>query len=57
MGGGVSHAGTESAEHIQIIITSTQEADNMIPTQERSCGLLLSAIRAGVIKTAVNITL
>ena len=26
------HAGTERAEHIQIIITSTQKLDNMIPT-------------------------
>ena len=30
----VSHAGTEYAEHIQIIITFAQEADNMIPTQD-----------------------
>ena len=31
MGGGVSHAGTERAEHIQIIVTSAQEVDNVIP--------------------------
>ena len=31
----VSHAGTERAEHIRIIITSAQEADNMIPDQLR----------------------
>ena len=28
----MSHAGTERVEHIQIIITSAQEADNVIPT-------------------------
>ena len=27
----VSHAGTEHADHIDIIITSTQDADNVIP--------------------------
>ena len=31
----VSRADTERAEHIQIIITSTQEADNVIPYQLR----------------------
>ena len=29
-GGGVSHSITECAEHIHIIITSAQKADNMI---------------------------
>ena len=28
----LSHASTERAEHIQIIITSAQNADNVIPT-------------------------
>ena len=46
---------TESAEHIQIIITSTQEADNVILTQYRSCGLSLSNIRVRAIKNAGNI--
>ena len=32
-GGGGSHAGTELAEHIYIIITSTQKVDNVIPNQ------------------------
>ena len=31
----LSHAGTECAEYIHIIITSTQEADNVIPTSDR----------------------
>ena len=30
---GVPHTGTEYSEHIQIIITSAQEADNVIPYQ------------------------
>ena len=29
--GHLSHAGTEHAEHIQIIITSSQKVDNVIP--------------------------
>ena len=29
------HAGTEFAEHIQIILTSAQKADNVIPDQVR----------------------
>ena len=33
-GGGVLHSITECAEHIHIIITSTQKADNVIPTLE-----------------------
>ena len=48
----LSNSGAESAEHIQIIITSKQEADNLIPTQYQSCGLYLSTIQARVIKTA-----
>ena len=32
-GGGGLHTGTERAEHIQIIITSAQKADNVIPDQ------------------------
>ena len=53
MGGGiqVSHAGTECAEHIHIIITSAQKADNVIPNLDR----LLSTIHIGVIKTSGNI--
>ena len=51
----LSQSGTEHAEHIQIIITSTQEAVNLIPTQDWSCGLSLSTIRVGLIKTARNI--
>ena len=51
----VLHAGTERTEHIHILITSVQETDNVIPTQDRSCGLSLSTIWAGVIKTAMNI--
>ena len=43
---GVSHAGTERAEHIQIIITSAQDSDNVIPTLEK----LLSTTRVGLIK-------
>ena len=35
----LSHAGTERAEHIQIIITFTQKADNVIPEQ---LGLLVN---------------
>ena len=31
----VSHTGTERAEHKKIIITSAQEADNVIPDQLR----------------------
>ena len=31
----VSHYGTERAEHKQIIITSAQKADNVIPDQIR----------------------
>ena len=31
----LSHAGTERAEHIQIIITSAQETGNLIPNQVR----------------------
>ena len=31
----VSHAGTEREEHIQLIITLAQEADNVIPHQVR----------------------
>ena len=54
MGGG-SHSGTESEEHIQNIIISTQEADNKILTQDCSCGLSLSTIGAGVIKNSSNI--
>ena len=50
MGGG-AHTGTEHAEHIQIIITSVQKADNMIPTEDR----LLSNIQVRVIKIASNI--
>ena len=46
-----SHDGTEPFEHIQIITTSAQEADNLIPNSDR----LLSTIWAGVIKTARNI--
>ena len=34
MGGGGSHSITECAEHIHIIITSAQKADNVIPTLE-----------------------
>ena len=49
------HADTVRAEHIQIIINSTKEADNVIPTQERLCGLSLSTLWVGVIKTADNI--
>ena len=30
-----SNAGTERAEHIQIMMTSAREADNVIPTQDR----------------------
>ena len=45
------HAGTENAENIQIITTSAQKVDNVIPTLDR----LLSTIRVGVIKTAGNI--
>ena len=48
------HAGTECVEHIQILITSMQEADNAIPAQEKSCGLLLSTIRVGVVKIFWN---
>ena len=33
-GGGMSHSITECAEHIHIIITSAQKADNVIPTLE-----------------------
>ena len=32
-GGGGYHDGTERAEHNQILITSAQEADNVIPGQ------------------------
>ena len=31
----LSHAGTECVEQIQIVITSTQKADNVIPDQVR----------------------
>ena len=48
------HSGTEREEHIQIIINSTQEADIVIPTQDRPCGLSLSTIWVRVIKTAGN---
>ena len=34
----VLHAGTERAEHINIIITSAQEADNVILNPVWSCG-------------------
>ena len=47
----MSHTSTKRAEHIQIIITSVQKADNVIPAYY----WLLSIIRAGVIKTAGNI--
>ena len=47
----LSHAGTEHAEHIQIIITSMENADNVIPTLDQ----LLSTIWVRVIKTTVNI--
>ena len=54
---GVSHAGTERAEHIQILIISMQEAYNMIPTQDQSCGLYISTIRDRLIKTTRNISI
>ena len=49
----MSHASNERVEHINIIITSPQEADNVIPNQDR-CGLSLSNIQVRLIKTAVN---
>ena len=51
----LSIAGNELAWNIQIIISFMQEADNVIPTQNRSCGLFLSTIPVGVIKTTGNI--
>ena len=46
--------GTERAEHIQIIITSTQEVDNMILTQDRNVAYGYT-IQVGVIRTSRNI--
>ena len=43
--------GTDHAEHIQITITSKQEADNVILNLDRS----LITIRVGVIKADGNI--
>ena len=40
--------GTDCEEHIQNLITSTQEADNMILTQDWLCCLSISTIQAGV---------
>ena len=51
MGIALSHTGTERVEHTQIIITSAQKSDNVIPTLDRS----LSMIRIRVIKTDRNI--
>ena len=51
MGIALSHTGTERVEHTQIIITSAQNSDNVIPTLDRS----LSMIRIRVIKTDRNI--
>ena len=47
----VLYAGTERAEHIQIIITSAQKADNVIPTLDQ----FLSTIRVGLINISGNI--
>ena len=49
--GEVSNASNEREEHIQIIITSAQKADNVIPTLERS----ISTVWVRVIKTISNI--
>ena len=50
----VSHTDTKRAENIQIIITSTQEADNVIPTQDRYVSYRYT-MRVRVNKTARNI--
>ena len=47
----VSHAGTEIAEHIQVIIISAQRVDNVIPPDDR----LLSIIPVRVIQNAGNL--
>ena len=52
---GVLHAVNERVEHIQILIISTKEADNAIPTQDRYYGLSLNTIQVKSIKTSGNI--
>ena len=49
--GGVLHSITECAEHIHIIITSAQKADNVIPTLE----LVTYHTGLGELKLARNI--
>ena len=51
----VSHSGTEPAEHIHVVITSTKDVDNVIPIKVRLFFLMLGRTVTVLIKNYGNI--